>query len=119
MNKYLVGSLILLIADLLWINVIMKKPYRLMVSKIQKSQMNVNMMSAMLAYLSMIIILNYIIIRKNFSLKETFILSACVYAVYDFTAGAVFKDWDFKLAVLDVIWGGCVFTLAKFIVDKL
>lgn len=119
MRKYLIGSIILLLADLLWINVIMKKPYDTMIRKIQKSGMKVNMVSALLAYLAMIIILNYIIIRKNLSLKETFILAACVYAVYDFTAGAVFKEWNFQLAVLDVIWGGTVFTIAKYVVDKL
>ena len=116
-KKYLIASIVLLISDILWINVIMKQPYNRMITKIQGSQMTVNTLSALFAYLAMIIILNFIIIRKNLSLLETFVLGTCLYAVYDFTCGAVFKHWNFQLAILDIIWGGCVFTLAKYISD--
>ena len=37
-----------------------------------------------------------------------------VYGIYDFTAAAVLRDWDVKLAILDVIWGITVYTAAAY-----
>jgi len=116
--KYIIPAIVLLITDILWINVIMKHPYNQMIRNIQLQPMKVNYISALLAYIAMVIIL-IIIIRKNFTLLETFITGLCIYAVYDFTCGAVFSKWDFKLALLDILWGGIVFTLAVYISNKI
>ena len=40
---------------------------------------------------------------------------AVVYGVYDFTAAAVLKDWDMRLALLDVLWGAAVYAAAPFL----
>lgn len=116
-SKYIIPAFILLLVDILWINIIMKNPYNRMITLIQSSPMKVNYIYAMLAYISMVIILLFIVIRKNFSLLETFITGLCLYAVYDFTCGAIFNKWNFNLALLDILWGGIVFTLAKYISD--
>jgi len=119
MLKYLIPSITLLFLDLLWLNIFMGKQYNKMIPLIQHEKMVINTLSASVAYLSMIIILNYIIIRKNLSLIETFVLGSSIYAVYDFTCGAIFKKWDHKLAIIDIIWGGIVFTIAKYVSDLL
>ena len=35
--------------------------------------------------------------------------------IYDFTAAAVLKDWDIKLALLDILWGSFVFFISAYI----
>ena len=37
-----------------------------------------------------------------------------LYGVYDFTAAAVIKNWDIKLALVDVLWGGIVYFIACY-----
>ena len=44
------------------------------------------------------------------SLKDAFITGACVYAVYDFTVFAAFKDYPLYLALGDTLWGGLLFS---------
>lgn len=71
----------------------------------------------MMAYLLMIVGLVMIIIKYNLSYLDTFIFGIVVYGVYDFTCGAIFKEWDFQLAILDILWGGIVFTVTKYLID--
>ena len=47
---------------------------------------------------------------KSSSLKEAFLMGASVYAVYDFTVLAAFKDYPLYLAVGDTVWGGLLFS---------
>ena len=47
---------------------------------------------------------------KTQSLKDAFLTGACVYAVYDFTVVAAFKDYPIYMAVADTLWGGLLFT---------
>jgi uncharacterized membrane protein len=37
-----------------------------------------------------------------------------VYGVYDMTTLAVFKKWDIKLAIIDMVWGGFLFAFSKY-----
>ena len=52
------------------------------------------------------------------SLKDAFLTVACVYAVYDFTVLAAFKDYPFYMAVADTLWGGLLFTIVYYIKSK-
>ena len=54
---------------------------------------------------------------KTTSLKDAFLTGACVYAVYDFTVLAVFKDYPFYMAIGDTLWGGLLFTIVFWIRD--
>ena len=36
-----------------------------------------------------------------------------LFGVYDFTAGAVIKNWDLKLALIDVLWGSLLLTVSS------
>jgi len=49
------------------------------------------------------------------SLMYGLIFGIVLYGVYDFTAGAVLKNWDVKLAVTDVMWGGIVYFMAAYV----
>ena len=123
-NIYL--SLIFLGLDLLWIKFYMGPQYFKLVKKIQKTDLQINKYYAIAAYIAIIIGLNVFVlpnIRKEHlildCIKYGFTYGAVLYAVYDFTCGAIFKEWDLKLAIVDILWGGIASALSLFILFKL
>ena len=116
------SSLILLILDFLWLGGVMGKRYSIMIPKIQGSKMETNMLYAFFSYLLMLIGLNVFVLpnldMKNINvgdcLKYGFLFGIVLYGVYDFTAAAVIKKWDIKLALVDILWGGIVYFLACY-----
>jgi uncharacterized membrane protein len=117
-KKELVAITTLLVLDLVWLNLYMGPRYQTMIKEIQSEKMIVNTMSAFSAYLLMIIALVVFVIRKNFTLLEAFLFGVCLYGVYDFTCGAVFKKWDFNLAIVDIIWGGVVYMTSIYVANQ-
>ena len=126
MNKLIISSFLLLALDLIWLKGYMGNEYRKMIRKIQGSDMQVNTVYAIMSYALMIIGLNVFVIpninRDNLmmdSLKYGFLFGIVLYGVYDFTIGAVLKGWNFKLALIDVLWGGIVYFLASYLTFKI
>ena len=115
----ILSSISLLVLDCLWLYFFMGIQYRPIVLKIQKSPMKINRISAVLAYSFMILGLHQIVLKYNLSLMDTFIFGACIYAVYNFTCGAIFDDWNFNIAIIDILWGGFVYVAAVYIGNEL
>ena len=120
-KQNLIAIAVLLILDLLWIYIYMGSQYSSLVQDIQGSEMVVTPWMGALAYLLMVIGLVVFVlprIRKGHewedSLRYGFTFGIVLYGVYDFTAGAVLKNWDRKLAVVDVLWGGIVYLTAAY-----
>jgi uncharacterized membrane protein len=112
-GKLIVLAFAMVLLDLPWLTFI-GGDYNAAIEKIQGGR-NVRMrpiagviVYPALAYLAL----------KPMSLKEAFLMGACVYAVYDFTVLAVFKDYPLYLAVGDTIWGGLLFSAVFFLRDK-
>ena len=122
--KYrVVSSLILLVLDFMWLGGFMAPRYSVMIKNIQGSPMKANMLYAVLSYLLMILGLQQFVLPnldfKNITVKDClkygFVFGLVVYGVYDFTAGAVIKNWDMNLAFVDVLWGGTVYFLSCYL----
>ena len=107
--------LTMLILDGLWLNLFMGPRYKTMVQTIQKSPMNVNKLSALGAYLMMVYLLLNIVLKYNLTLSESFLFGCAVFGVYDFTCGAILKNWNFNLASIDILWGGILFATCRFV----
>ena len=115
MSINLISTISLLVLDLLWLKIYMGPRYSVLVKKIQGSDLKINMISALLSYTLMVYLLNNVVIKYNLSYLETFLFGLSLYGVYDLTAGAIFKNWDFKLAIIDMIWGGLVYMISYYI----
>jgi len=109
-GKLILLAVAILLLDLPWLTLI-GGDYNAAIQKIQGGR-NVRMrpiagavVYPALAYLAL----------KPMSLKEAFFMGACVYAVYDFTVLAAFKDYPLYLAVGDTLWGGALFSAVFFI----
>jgi len=107
--------LTMLILDGLWINFFMGPRYRTMIPTIQKSSMDVNKLSALGAYLMMVYLLVNIVLKYKLTLLESFLFGCAVFGVYDFTCGAIFKKWNFDLALIDILWGGILFAICRLV----
>jgi uncharacterized membrane protein len=55
---------------------------------------------------------------KTTSLRDAFLTGLAVYAVYDFTVMAVFKDYPLYMAVTDALWGAFLFTAVFWLRER-
>lgn len=121
MREALLGTATLLVLDFLWLGLYMTDKYHGLVKSIQGSPMRPNLLSAAAAYTLMVVgLLVFVVpnIRKEYRVRDSLyyggIFGLVLYGVYDFTAGGVFKNWDFSLAFIDVIWGFFVYSAAAY-----
>jgi uncharacterized membrane protein len=63
----------------------------------------------------MIYLLINVVDKYNMSLLESFVFGFCLYGVYDLTCGAIFKNWNLQLALIDMMWGGFVYMASRYI----
>ena len=59
------------------------------------------------------------LVTQQISAPRAFLAGLCVYAVYDFTVLAVFKDYPYYLAGLDTLWGGTLFSAIYYLRQRL
>ncbi len=116
MNKQLIqlftAAVLLVIADLPWLMV--SAPYvSNMVQRIQGSPLKLSYLPAAVVYVAMA----YLLLQTKTPL-EAFYMGAATYAVYDFTNLATLKNYDISFAVVDTLWGGILFALARFILNR-
>lgn len=116
-QKQILGIITLLILDILWLTLFMGNRYQIMIPTIQKQKMQINYYSATGAYLLMIYLLIFVVHKYKMNLTESFIFGFCLYGVYDLTCGAIFNNWDFGLALIDMIWGGFVYMISAYVMS--
>lgn len=89
-------------------------PYvKAMIQRIQGSPLNLRYVPAAVVYAAMA----YLLLLTKTPL-EAFYLGAATYAVYDFTNLATLKNYDFSFALVDTLWGGILFALARFLLNR-
>lgn len=113
--------IILLLIDLIWLYLI-KDKYAQQIVKIQNQEVVVNYNSALFVYVLLAIGLYYLSINKTdimTKVKLSALFGLITYGVYDFTNGAIFKEWDFKLAIMDTIWGSILCASTMYIYSKI
>jgi len=122
----IISSILLLVLDVIWIRVYMGKQYANQINLIQGSPMRPNILFAVFAYVLMFVGLNMFVLPRIRvgselldSIRYGFTFGIILYGVYDFISAAVFKDWDTKLAFIDILWGGFVYFIASYIGSKI
>jgi uncharacterized membrane protein len=116
--QYLLTAVIFVILDGFYLNLI-KGYFNKQVKSIQGSDIEINIIATGLVYVILIYGLNYFIIKKNKSAKEAALLGFFIYAVYEFTNLALFKNWSVLTVIIDTMWGGILFGLTTTIVYKI
>ena len=55
------------------------------------------------------------ILYKKGSYLDAFLLGFFIYAVYETTNMAIFKDWSYKVGLIDLTWGGFLFLITTYL----
>lgn len=104
-GKHILVALSMVLLDLPWLTLIGGN-YNAAVQAIQGGrEVRMRPIAGIVVYPA----LAFLALRTG-SLKDAFLTGLCVYAVYDFTVVAVFKDYPLYLAVGDSLWGGILFS---------
>lgn len=114
-NRVLFSSAILLALDSIYLS-LNKSAFETQIVQIQRVVMKVKLIPAILCYILLIVGLNYFILRTHRPVIEAFLLGIVIYGVFDTTNYALFKKWDWKLALMDGLWGGVLFALTTAII---
>ena len=115
MLQYFLTAIIFVILDGTYLNLV-KGYFNKQVKSIQGSDIQMNIVATGLTYVVLIYGLNYFIIRKNKSVQEAALLGFFVYAVYELTNLALFKNWSILTVIMDTTWGTILFGLTTDIV---
>ncbi len=118
MNALLVSAIVLVTIDSIYLYLI-KDIFSKQIVLIQGSAINFNIYGAILCYIALVGGLNYFIIGPNKSVFDAFILGVVIYGVYETTNLTLLKKWSPYIVVMDTLWGGILFAVTTYIVQKL
>ena len=102
----------LIVLDLLWVSFVISKPFGAMISNIQGSEMVISLPGAIISYTILFFYL-FLFLRKTNSDTEAFLMGFLTYGIYDSTNFATLKNWQPSVALVDSLWGGCLFFLLR------
>lgn len=108
------SSAILLAVDGLYLNNIGIATFKKNVELIQKSPLELNMYGALLSYVCVISVLYYFIISQHKPVLDAFLLGILLYGTFDMTNISIFKQYAWKTALIDTLWGGILFAFTTW-----
>lgn len=117
-KKLILTALVLSVIDMAYLK-LTGGHFNSLVKSIQGSKLSLQIVPAVLAYITLIFSLYYFIIRENRKVTDAMLLGWSIYLVYDFTNKAIFDKWTWETVLLDGVWGGVLYGLTTFIVYKL
>jgi len=85
------------------------------VKSIQGRVINMNLIPAVLCYISLVFGVYYFIIKERKPLLDAFLLGLVIYTVYEFTNWSLFDNWKPMTVAIDSLWGAILFTLTTAI----
>jgi uncharacterized membrane protein len=114
----LIFGICLLIIDGLWIKFYMKNKYIRYFRSIN-TNMDVNIVPVIVAYIIMIIAYPLLIENKNKNINPGLIkalaVGLIVFGTYGFTLAAIFPKYDIKFAITETLWGMFLYGLSYLI----
>jgi len=125
-KQILLLSVVILLIDIIWLSYGVDKLWQKNVQSVQKSPLVIRKEYALLSYILIILGVWYFVqqhITKETPMKQilfsSFLFGFILYGVFDFTNLAIFKDYDWKAALVDMLWGGFLTMIAVHITTKM
>lgn len=94
---------------------LMKNNFQEMIKKIQGSSLEMKILPTIACYIILVSSLYYFIIYKKGSYLDAFLLGFFIYGVYETTNMAIIKNWDYRIGVIDLSWGGFLFLITSYL----
>lgn len=117
-------SLLVLVIDLIWIKLLMKREYDKLIFDVQNKEMTVRPFSALLAYVAIItpiILFALPNIRPEHRLVDSLtyggVLGMMIYGMFSFTNHALIQGWSTRVAVMDTAWGFVLYAIVTYLVS--
>ena len=82
---------------------------------VQGFKPKVRYVSAFFCYVALTFLMYYFIVKPKRSLTDAFLLGVAVYAVYETTNYALFKNWPLQMVIMDILWGGLMFFIIAYL----
>ena len=114
LKQIILLSVIFLLVDAGYLY-LMKNKFTKLIENIQNSRFKLDITSTIFCYIFLISLLYYFIICKSATLIDAFFLGLFTYGVYETTNMAIFKNWKFEIAIIDIIWGGILFLTTVYL----
>ena len=113
----LISAIVLISIDFVYLKLI-KGYFENQIKKVQGSVVKYNLLGAAICYIFLIFGINYFIIKPRKSVNDAFLLGLVIYGVYETTNYALLTNWSIMTVIIDTLWGGILFALTAFIVNK-
>ena len=111
-------AIIMLLLDFIYLKLITPSFDR-MIHNIQGKSLKLKIKPAIISYSFLIFVFYYFITKDNKTVLEAFFLGFAIYGIYDTTNMATIDAWKWNIVALDSFWGGCLFSLTRFITKKI
>lgn len=108
-SSYVKTALLLALVDAFWLftaGIFARK----MIEDIQGEPIKLRYLSAILVYL----LLAYMLLETR-SYQQAFIYGICIYGIYDLTNYSFFEQYDVRIVIADILWGGCLFAFVRYL----
>ena len=114
--------IIYLILECLWIYTLTPLLYRRVYETIQGQEMKPKMFYAIWAYILLIICFVYVCEPLSKQYKHKWLayglVGLIVYGIYNCTNGALFTHYDYKMVLVDTLWGTIIFTFIGYLAQR-
>ena len=114
----LLSAIILLSVDFVYLR-FAKNYFENQIKLVQGSPVKINIFGVLFCYIFLIVGLNYFIIKPKKDIYDAFLFGLVIYAVYEGTNYALFKNWSILTVIMDTLWGGILFALTTFLVNRI
>ena len=118
-QKLLATAVIILVFDVIWLSQFGTHLFVPMVENIQSESFSVHYPSAIAAYVILIIGLYVFCIADNAPIWKCVLFGLVTYGLFDTTNMAIFKDYDYRIAMIDTIWGGVLCGTTGYFISRL
>lgn len=102
--------ILFIIIDMIWIKLLAENKYKKMIKDIQNEELKIKILPAIFVYIFMTLLL---ILFRNTSNINIFLLGFLSYGIYDMTNYSLLNKFDFNFAILDMLWGGILFSIVN------
>jgi len=124
-KQILLLSITILIVDILWLSYAVDNIWKENVQAVQKAPLQVRKEYAIFSYILIILGIWYFVQRHITTetptqqiLFSSFLFGFVLYGVFDFTNLAIFKDFQWKAAWIDMLWGGFLSMVAVWVTTR-
>jgi len=115
-------SFLVITIDFIWIKLFMLQEYTVLLSGIQKTSIAVRLIPTIISYITIIlpiVLFSLPKVSKAHRLEDSLIygglLGVMLYGMFSFTNYALLDKWSVRVAILDTVWGGVLYTLVTYL----